>query len=234
MKLLKKSEVLREVNFQKKLQVDEGVHIATRVDTLRKTLAELEIQYSEIASKKQIELTEQFKTLESEIREKIYEISTLEDRRIELLKPLDKELEMIKKLQSKQETKEQELSTSFLELKQAQKEIDIKEKKLNKELKSLEEKLQDTEIKSSIANENLKKSEEILRSAQAKETNIDNFIATENTRLLAREALVASKERELTIKESQLETDRKEITNQRLQLEDREATLEREIKRRNK
>lgn len=44
MKLLPKSQVLANVNEQKRLQIEEGVILAKKVDALRQTLLDLEDQ----------------------------------------------------------------------------------------------------------------------------------------------------------------------------------------------
>jgi len=232
MKLLTKSQVSQEVNFQKKQQIDEGISIATRVDALRKTLGELELQYKEFATLKQKELDGLFTALEKEIQEKRYEIKILEERRIKLLKPLNEEWKQVKEAQSELETKEEEYNGRIIVLKCLENRLEARENGLAPQLKSLGEKITANELATKRTQVNLKKSEEILKSAEIKEKDINNLVSEKMQELLEREALMASKERELDIKNSQLEADKKEINNKRIQLEDREATLEREIKRR--
>ena len=124
MKLLKKSVLSQELNTQRKQQIDEGVYLATNIDTLRKSLNELEEQYQNFAQNKQIELDKQFKSLEIELKEKRLELQSLEERRIELLRPLNDEWFMLTQEKELFREKEEKLSKDILLFNENKKDID--------------------------------------------------------------------------------------------------------------
>lgn len=231
MKLLKKSVLSQDLNNQRKMQIDEGVHIANKIDALRKSLNELEVQHQNFIQSKQIELDNQFKSLESEIKEKRLEIKTLEERRIELLKPLDEEHEKLNQREEGLKTREKEFGSRFIELKQAEKLAEIKYKDYNNQTRYLVERIEANEVETKKINNNLKVSENKLKIALEREEEVERYISSKTSELRTREANLASREREIDIAKELIQKEKQEIIKRTILLEDREATLEREIKR---
>lgn len=234
MKLLKKPTVANELNLQHKMRVDEGVAIATKVDALRKTLSELEVQHQNFIISKQKELNTVISSLEREIKELKAEIVTLEEKRVDLLRPLDAEWSELKSKEIDLQQKEEELRHLFLGLTQSEKEIATRER----DLETKEIIITETTLK---ANSNLLKSEEKLAFAEGKSkesteniTKAEKIIQDKVQELLLREASISSKEREIEIIKSNLAKEEHNINKQKILLADREATLEREIKRQQK
>ena len=234
MKLLKKSVLSQELNTQRKQQIDEGVYLATNIDTLRKSLNELEEQYQNFAQNKQIELDKQFKSLEIELKEKRLELQSLEERRIELLRPLNDEWFMLTQEKELFREKEEKLSKDILLFNENKKDIDKKNKELDKKLIQIERSKNDIEILKSKHEDNLKTSENKLKMALEQEEEVERNITSKISELTSREANLASRERELDILNNHIRSREQEIIKRTILLEDREATLEREIKRRNK
>lgn len=77
MKLLKKSTIDAEINARKRAQIDEGVELAQKIDTLRNTLNDLEVQHRNFIDGMQGELTKATDTLFEEIAEGKNEIKEL-------------------------------------------------------------------------------------------------------------------------------------------------------------
>lgn len=90
MKLLKRSTLNTEVASQRKAQIDEGIIIAKKVDTLRQTLASLELQQKTFLSGMETELRKSTQHLIEEIALKKRELEELKVERTKLLEPLDK------------------------------------------------------------------------------------------------------------------------------------------------
>lgn len=234
MKLLKKSVLTQELNTQKRLQVDEGVRIATKVDALRSSLNDLETQHQNFVENKQLILDNQFKSLERDIKELKAEIVTLESRKTDLLKPLDEEYRKLFQREETVKAKEHELSNSFLQIKESQQIIKIKENDLNLQMKSLGDRIKANEVETKKTKDNLKTSENKLKKALEREEEVERYISSKTSELRSREANLASRERELDILSKQIELREKEIIKQTILLVDREATLDREIKRQQK
>lgn len=231
MKLLKKSVVTQELATQKKIQIDEGIVLANKIDALRISLSNLEHQHKDFIDNKQIELDKIFKSLEMEIKEKRNELALLEEKRTQLLIPLNEE--WLKVSEEKEILKEQATSLNKvisynLDLKEILEKGDKELEKVSNQMRIEKTDIDEIKLK---AQRNLFKSEKILKTSIESEEEINKRIETKTSEILSREATLASKERELEIAKSQLQKDRKEINNQRIRLEDREATLEREIKR---
>ena len=89
MKLLAKKQVNEEVALQKSSQIKEGVTIARKIDVLRETLASLEKQREIFLAGSKEELKRHTADLQKEADRIKGEIRQLEERRKELLKPLD-------------------------------------------------------------------------------------------------------------------------------------------------
>lgn len=231
MKLLKKSVLTLELNAQKKIQVDEGVYIANKVDALKKSLSELEEQHRTFIETKQIEIDNHFKTLEREIKEKKAEILTLEQKRNQLLKPLDEEHEKLNQYKVELVIQEKEFSKRFIKLKESEKLIDIKANDLDLQMKTLGTRIKANEEETRKTKNNFRKSEEALKSATEQKYEVERYITSKTTILLDREANITIRERELAMALKQITNREKEIINKQILLEDREATLEREIKR---
>lgn len=96
MKLLTRSQLSSEAVKQRKIQIDEGVKIASRVDALRNTVVELEGQHLQYIAQMKEEEKRVLTGLEEGIRNLKSEIATLEVERTKLLEPLDTKWEEVK------------------------------------------------------------------------------------------------------------------------------------------
>lgn len=126
MKLLTKSAAALQKTVQRQSEIDSGVSIARKVDTLRQTLASLEQQQQIFieGQKKSIEdatreLFEKKHDLESEIR-------TLEEHRKELLKPLDDAWNEVRLKQDSLEIERSDLKNEKVIVEEKRHELDTK------------------------------------------------------------------------------------------------------------
>ena len=100
MDLISKKVITSQIANQRKIQIDEGVALAKKIDLLRETLGSLELQHKNFLDKKEKELLSVTSNLEKDISNKKIEIKKLEEHRLKLLLPLGKEkkeLEDLKK-----------------------------------------------------------------------------------------------------------------------------------------
>lgn len=91
MKIPDRKQIASDFNLQRKLQVDEGVKIAKKVDVLRETLASLEEQHRKFIAGTRQDLINQTEGLERKKADLQGELVHLEERRKRLLEPLDEE-----------------------------------------------------------------------------------------------------------------------------------------------
>lgn len=231
MKLLKKSTVTSELNLQRKNQIDEGIVLAKKVDALRKTLSELEAQHQNFIISKEQELSTRFKELENSIKELKAEIRELEQRRSELLKPLDAEWAELKSKEIYLQQKEEDNQKWFIQLQQSEKDILLTEEELERKSIVLDNNLVTANKERLEANILLTNALNKAKETEDRSVKAEEILQKHIKELMSREAQVASKEREVEIIKANLLREEKAINKQRLLLVDREATLERELKR---
>ncbi len=234
MKLLRKAEAAQAGALARKMQIDEGVQVARKVDALRKELADMEEQFRTFSERKRAETDSEFGALERKISEMKSEISLLEARRAELLKPLDAErleidrrTEEVRKAESEaskvasaNETERRKIANDRLSFDRMSKEFALK--------------VRETDENNRKSGKCLLEASERLEKARQTEIEADSYESAKKSDLARREANLASGERELELSKKSLRAEKIEINRQRLLLEDREATLEREINRQKK
>lgn len=110
MKLLDKKVIDSQKALERKIEIDEGVKLAKKVDTLRETIATEEKRLADFR-------IESLKTIQTEIRSYTdkrdtlaNEIKSLEKIRIELQKPLDKEWDRVNKTREQVELEKAEIA----------------------------------------------------------------------------------------------------------------------------
>lgn len=231
MKLLKKSALANELAQQRQAQIDEGIAIARKVDTLRQTLASLEKQHSDFLNGMQSELEKRSRYLLNEIatREKI--LIEIEERRQKLLIPLDAEWEKLNQEKSKLATDKDLIAKGLLKIQEKQKLTDEKYQESKKTLARINVRERELVKVYDKAEENSKEIETIKKNCLKDKERLDQYIKEQTQSLLEREAEIAVRERENQIKSDKLEIKEKEIIKTKAQLEDQRKTLERALAR---
>lgn len=156
MKLLQKSTITNQKNAERKLEIDEGLALARRIDALRETSAKEETNLLTYRATALKQVQNEIGVLVKQKEDLQEEIKRQEEHRKELLKPLDKEWEQIyeKKLQidkdsnanillvfqlkeeeQQLEERKNEISKIVIDINKKEKEID----KLKGEIVSLKE-----------------------------------------------------------------------------------------------
>lgn len=233
MQLLKKSTVQVEAQQARKKVVDEGMHIAKKVDALRQTFSEVQEQHQKFLNGMEGELKERTKPLIDKIASLESEVRDLEDKRRDLLVPLDKEW---KELHSKQE--ELVKVSGLLDKKKEQ--VAIKETKLLVVGKELKDRIFKVKTRERELAKSLKDAAEGLYIADDKRVeafrireSAEDYSKELNQSSLDREAKVAVREREVEMIKNYTDDREKALNAREILLSDREQTLERELKRRN-
>lgn len=233
MKLLSKRQINTDIARERKNQIDEGITLATKIDTLRRTLADLESQHKKFIDGMQGELELRTKDLLDNIAYLQREILELKEERKKLQIPLDSEWVKVTNKLSDIEKREIQIKKGLVVLAEKNKKADerykkskstdqrinVRERELNKVYESQEKTLADIEFRNQ-------------QGIEEKE-RLDKYIEEKNKELLSREAEIAVKEREVGIARDHLERDRRELINRTALIQDREQTLERELKRKN-
>lgn len=231
MHLLKKSTVQSEAQKERKKQIDEGIFIAKKVDTLRQTLGSLESQHGKFLSGIEEELGQRTQPLLLKISSLQKDIEDLEDKRNLLLIPLDKEWAEFHKKQALQDQKEKVISSKSDSV--SQKEQKLKELGMGLKDKLFKVKTRERELvkTQSLAEEELYLSKQTRKeSEEIKKHSIEE--AKEITQgLKEREAKVAVREREVEMREVAVEKRQKTQDTRETAINDKYETLLRTQKR---
>lgn len=231
MKLLPKSEIDRQKAVEQRTAVDEGAKIARRVDRLREVSAETEATLKALRDKTVAQIHEEIAQKLKEKGEIIAEVKALEERRIELQKPLDSEWAKVREAAADVNRRTEDANVIEHKLADREGEIALKEKKVASTLIRVT-------TKEDLATSNLKDAayaNSAAQQAQASATSIKEEVIRIKTKteaeLIHREELVAGRESNATIKEQDLVAREKVLADGWRLLEDRQALFERSIKR---
>lgn len=134
MRLLNKKTVATEQARERKTQIDEGLKLATKIDALRRSDAEVEVQHNKFVSGMKAELESQTIGLSDGIKAKKEELVEIEAERQKLLEPLTAKWEEVT-------AKEKQVDTL---LAQAQQDALLAEKSKDK-YSVLEKKMKDSQ-----------------------------------------------------------------------------------------
>lgn len=231
MKILSKRAVDAQVALQRKSAIDEGVRIASKVDRLRQDLASLEAQHARYISGMKDELHKETDGLISKVADLKSEISDLEEKRAKLLAPLNQEWENVK-IKAKEildrEAKLVSVETSLSFREKTLLERDKKSKDSLFRIKTHERELERA-LNNALFEEDRAKSirseAESYKSLKEKEI-LDKELACEKREQKNRNDEEANKNLNDLLKAKE-----RELVEREVRLNDREATLERNIKR---
>lgn len=232
MKLLAKSDVAKHKATEKQREIEEGVKLAQRVDTLREVVAHEEASLEKfrretVASihKEIVGLTAERDTLKAEVK-------TLQTLREEAIRPLDEQRENLHKTASAQEAIQQQLDDRYISLKTKERYVDDTLRDLstrNERLKQQEARAQELLVE---ADDKRKVAEDKESQANSLLTQAKQTIEKATVDIEERERFIQSREQAVSAKEEELRTKEIDLAKDFIRLKDREATLERNLKRR--
>lgn len=233
MKLLSKSTIASDQARQRKAQIDEGLGLASRVDALRRTLAELEKQHSTYIAGMKQELEEQTQWLVDSIRDKKKEISDLESQRAALLVPLDaKWAEVNEKSRNLDSLVATATKTNIL-LSRGKEKYDLLVKKSKDSFSRTRVKERELSKVYAKAEDALVEAEEMRNKSETELDNQRELTATKLVELYDQQRVnafdsVANENQKRLLDEREIELDMRERA-----IDDKYATLERTLKRKN-
>jgi len=231
MRLLTKREIDVKKSSERASEIGEGVKLARRVDNLREIQAEEEASLKRFREQTIANIHQEI-VLETAKRDTLRgEVRDLEKRREDALKPLDAEWEKVHTIEKELSEKQTELVTRETTISEKEEEIKSVEKNLNDEEKRIAEMTARTSKSLKDAEEARVEAESYrVDSVHIKESAL-SFKKEVEKELRERDAVMASRERDLGNKEEANERDRRAIEVEKIQLADQRATLERAFKR---
>lgn len=233
LKLLKKSEINSLKEKDRQMEINEGVKLAKRVDSLRQAQADEELALEKFRRESVLSINNEIIDLSSKKESLAVEVLFLEQERIRLSAPIDLQIEWAKIASDKKEigmikeenhAKEVSLLAREVENEVSRKEFEKREVELgNKESLTIQYLLG--------AEEHSKKALSFLKEAENTKNNSIVFKEKVLKEMEDRDMTVSSRERDLKNKEQKIERDQKELNEEKKKVLDQRRTLERAFNR---
>lgn len=231
MRLMPKSEVAAKTANLKRQEIEAGVKIARRVDAVRDTLLEEEKKLEAFRVKRLKEIHAELDPLENRVRDLKKEVPDLEDRRKAALKPVDDEWKVVREAKNKASHDQETANTLLITSSEADKQAKEAVRKAGNLLVSAKTKEDRADQLATDAANDRAEAKLALEHAQEVEATSVRLASEVEADLLARDNAFALKENGLILRESNLTEGEADLANGWKLLRDREAKLERNIKR---
>lgn len=231
MKLLDKKKISSDFNTQRKMQIDEGVQIAKKVDVLRETLVSLEAQHKSFIAGSRQELINATDTLQNKKATLEGEIRKLEEKRVLLMKPLDDE--WAKVVEDKEE-----LAKSWNEFKTLEDDLYERESTIKKTEEAIEKTRQklsfletDAEQETRDTKEDRAKAKVIRKEAEDFRDTTTRSLETDSKRISDREKEINAWAKTMELHQKTLDEKEKILNDIDRAINDKYETLMRTINR---
>lgn len=231
MELLSKQQIAQKSAQERKIQIDEGVKLAKRVDDLRMKVNEETSTNQKFKQETQKQMNIEIEKLNVQKTLLVNEIEELEVRKATARIPLDAEWELLESKQTSFDLKSTNLDEKdhFLGQKEAELKIfetEIAQKKAN---------LEDEKAKNDAFFEYLKNFEKNLANQQSDiGTNaqaVEKQLAGREGDVKRREDKVSVREHDVVLREKHIDADRIALNQKESSLLDREGVLQRNLSR---
>lgn len=231
MKLANPRTIQTTLSEERRMDVDNGIKLARKVDTLRDTLEKLEKRHALFLEGTQIELRNKTKELLSQIHSLEEEIKMLEAKRKELLIPLYQEWERVKEREGTLDEREEKIKELRTDLTYLKGELDKREESLQIDELRNEETRRQVTLHAQKVSDALLEAQNTLLNARDEEKDIKDALSKRQSNMVKKEKEVELRENNITLREQNITLKEKEITNETIRLADMRATLERALKR---
>lgn len=231
MRLLAKSEIDSKKALARKQEIDEGLKISRRVDTLRETVAQEEAALEAFRRKTIAAINAQITAVSDILNDLRREVKELEEKRVKALEPIDTAWETLLKSQQ-----EHTLSVVSLEMRQEvyfeqSKELQARITETTQELERIQTLKKQTEEALQEAVENKADTEASMAYTRDLEHKTEELRVEVMGDIKERDAVCAARERDISIKDESLLIREEAIRKAQILLDDQNAMLERDITR---
>lgn len=225
MKLLTRQEITKQKTAERKIEIDEGIKLARKVDTLRQTALQEEANLAKFRLAALQRTKEEIEALVQQKDNVVSEIESLKVQRDLLRLPLDGEWDQL--MAFKEETgklndllsqKEAELSHQGFILGQKSAELSLMVAKLDNEKALAHINFLETE-------ENKQKSAETVVENEVIKTNLELYVNKKTEEFVLREGDLAAREKEINLKEDSYRKRLKALNIKEQIINDRFETL---------
>jgi len=190
MKLLSTTQIQQAKIQDRKLEIDEGIKLAKRIDTLRETLAQEELRLRTFREQTVAQTQAEIDGILADKKRVLQDIATLEQQRAELVKPLKEYEQALQQKESSLNDIEAGLIEKRIELETTEKLIASKNALLVKAYKELE-------MKEARVSTTLEKLQQLQIEKEKELADIQHYKQQTETELEQRLQAVARKEHRL-------------------------------------
>jgi hypothetical protein len=231
MKLLDPRTIQSNLNSQRKSDIDQGLTLARKVDTLRETLS---VEEAKITAFRDATIKEVQKQIDAKIKERDVLAQEIEDAQkvhdhLSLL--LDKEWGEV-------DVEKEQLSFLQKRIDGLQKEAETKIAEVEKQLKEIEVEKQRQQFMREQIEKQAEQSSNILTEAQDRfakaideESRVAITVRKKTRKLDEREAILQATVNDIALREQRIKEDEQYIINEKIKIADQRATLGRAMAR---
>lgn len=203
-KLLNKSEINTKKSLDRKREVDEGVKLAKRVDTLREVHAQEEASLEKFRVETVRVINEEISTTAEKLDVLKKEVKELEEKKAEALKPLTEEWEKLEAEKDVIVADQEILTKKESDFREAEKQLDIRTKSLEDEEKRIESNRERADKLLLDASEKNEKAKTFLTLSEEKMAKADDYANKKSADIMEAENRIMSKEEKLNAREKML------------------------------
>lgn len=231
LRLLTKREIDKKKSVERQREIDEGMKISRRVDSLREIEAEESASLDLFRTTTIEGIHKEIHEVTLERNELKTEVSALEDRKAEALKPLTDEWTSLNIAKEALSVKESVLSDLSKDIYGQKETLDARELKLRQDERAIALK----EGRIQLYLDKVQRESESSKNTAMEIDKIRNetILLKSNAELQFnnREENIKNREKNLETREKEVDAERQELAKERVRLADKEKTLERALKR---
>jgi hypothetical protein len=231
MKLANPRTIQTTINEERRMDIDNGIKIARRVDNLRETLSVLETRHALFNEATTKELREMTENLNEEILAKELIIADLERKKAKLLLPVTLKWDDVNAKEQELIKEKEKLISLRNELTDYKQELDSREKQLSLDEENYTNLKKEIDIQADKVSNSSLEAQNTLLNARELERATKLLLKEEKAKIDKKSKQIELREENVVTRELQLEKEEKEIIKTKLQLADQRATLERAMSR---
>jgi hypothetical protein len=230
-RLLEKSEVAKSNAVQRQQEIDEGMKVARRVDSLRELVAHEEATLNDFRERRMAEISGDIKKEEEKLEKLGSEVKILRNELASETNLTREERKGLEKLKASLENRAREIEDRANEVNLLEIDIAIVRKEANQFLQFSRSAEQESKLLLSDASQKDFQAENALSRARKIEAKALSDANEQNKAFELRESSLDAREKELSGKELENSRIRKELDIEKVQLADQRATLEQALER---
>lgn len=234
MKLLDKSVIQKEKSNERRVEIEEGMKIAKKVDSLRELVAKEQENARKFREETIQKVTAEVAEILRKKDEILKEVSELEEKRKKLLIPLDAEWDKVRQAEMANTMIASHISEREGIIEQNEKQISKRKKDLEIEERRISEIKANAGISLSEAQSREREADKLLRESMEKSDVLSKEFDERKRIIFSKEEEIRCKEIDLDSLKNHLEEEKIEIIKAKAQIADQRGTLERAFARLNK